>query len=368
MGKDGGAVCRQLSLMMSSLPSLLVLLTAISVVAQQAQTKVTVARWPQDRTAAISLTFDDALATHLDVAAPILKKHRLNGTFFVSTGLGVWERRKEGWKQLAKDGNELGDHTVHHPCLLPEIEPHSQEYTPEMMQAEIRESAIAVSKIVPRQRGLTFAYPCGDMSFGPPADQAKDSALYLKFVAEYAFGARTVGSGGAQDPDDISVLAIADLGSTDRKDFSELLAMSDPAVQQHLWGVYCFHGIGGEYLSVSTSAFDELVAYLDAHREIWTAPFGDVLRYIQERKSAILDTHGNGDGSSDITLGWPLNSDIYDLPLTLKVEVARGVKEVMATADGDPLQTRLTEQGDRAIALVDVLPNTKVVHIASVAR
>jgi hypothetical protein len=206
------------------------------------------------------------------------------------------------------------------------------------------------------------------MSFGPPANQAKNSALYLKFVAEYAFGARTVGSGGAQDPDDISVLAIADLGSTDKKDFSELLAMSDPAVQRHLWGVYCFHGIGGEYLSVSTSAFDELVAYLDAHREIWTAPFGDVLRYIQERKSATLDTHGNGDGSVDITLGWQLNSHIYDLPLTLKVEVARGVKEVMATADGDQLQARLTEQGDRAIALVDVLPNTKVVHIASIAR
>jgi hypothetical protein len=50
------------------------------------------------------------------------------------------------------------------------------------------------------------------------------------------------------------------------------------------------------------------------------------------------------------------------------VEVARGVKEVMATADGDQLQTRLTEQGDRSIALVDVLPNTKVVHIASIAR
>lgn len=134
-------------------PSLLVLLGAVSVVAQQSQTKVTVARWPQDRTAAISLTFDDAMATHLDVAAPILKKHRLNGTFFISTGLGVWEKRKEEWKQLAKDGNELGDHTVHHPCLLPEIEPHSQDYTAEMMQAEIRDSARAVSEVLPRQRG-----------------------------------------------------------------------------------------------------------------------------------------------------------------------------------------------------------------------
>jgi peptidoglycan/xylan/chitin deacetylase (PgdA/CDA1 family) len=121
---------KQLGLMTHSLPSALVLLTAVSVVAQQAQVKVTVARWPQDRTAAISLTFDDAMATHLDVAAPILREHRLNGTFFVSTGLGVWGKHKGEGEQLAKDGNELGDHTVHHPCLLPEIEPHSQECTP----------------------------------------------------------------------------------------------------------------------------------------------------------------------------------------------------------------------------------------------
>jgi len=350
------------------LPFLLVLLSAVSVVAQQARTKVTVARWPQDRSAAISLTFDDAMANHLDIAGPILKKHRLNGTFFVSTGLGMWEKRKGEWEQLAKDGNELGDHTVHHPCLLPEIEPHSQDYSPEMMQAEIRDSARAVSEVVPRQRGLTFAYPCGDLSFGPPADQAKNSVLYLKFVAEYAFGARISGPGGTQDPDDISVLAITDLGSTEKKDFSGLLAMADPAVQQHQWGVFCFHGIGGEYLSVSASAFDELAAYLDAHREIWTAPFGDVVRYIQERKSAVIEIHEKGGGSVDVALSWPLDSQIYDLPLTLKVEVTGDVKEVTAMADGDYLQARVMKQNDSVVALVDVPPNIKVVHIASAAR
>ena len=42
--------------------------------------------WPGDRSAAISLTFDDAMQTHLDNAGPILKKHGLNGTFFAITG------------------------------------------------------------------------------------------------------------------------------------------------------------------------------------------------------------------------------------------------------------------------------------------
>src|SRR5260370_7435568 len=124
--------------MKSLLPLLTVLLSATWVVAQQTETKVTVTRWPQDRSAAISLTFDDAMATHLDIAGPILKKHRLNGTFFVSTGLGVWERRKGEWKQLAKDGNELGNHTLHHPFLLPKIEPHSQNSIPAIMPSKIQ--------------------------------------------------------------------------------------------------------------------------------------------------------------------------------------------------------------------------------------
>jgi sialate O-acetylesterase len=295
-----------LKLMKSLLLLLLVLLSSTRFFAQQIATKVTVTRWPRDRSAAISLTFDGAMGTHLDIAAPILKKHGLNGTFFVSTGLGVWERRKSEWRQLAKDGNELGNHTVHHPCLLPEIEPHSQDYTPEMMKAEIQGAAQQITQLVASERGLTFAYPCGDMSFGPSKDQARNAGLYLRYISDVAFGARGAGAWGAQDPDDLGVLTVPELGPTAGKDLGGLLALAEPAIRGHNWGVYCFHGIGGEYLSVSASDFDELAAYLERHSEIWTAPFGDVLRYIQERMSAVTEIHESGGGSVDVALSWPL--------------------------------------------------------------
>jgi hypothetical protein len=128
--------------------------------------------------------------------------------------------------------------------------------------------------------------------------------------------------------------------------------------------VYCFHGIGGEYLSVSASAFDELAAYLERHSEIWTAPFGDVLRYIQERKSAVVEIHESG-GSVDVALSWPLDSHIYDLPLTLRVELTGGVDTVAATADGMYLQVKLLKPNHSAVVLVDVPSGTKVVHIVS---
>src|SRR5271167_1655133 len=98
------------------LPSLL-LLAAIAAAspAQTTAPTVSVTRWPQDRLAAISLTFDDGINTDLDFVGPTLKKHHLNGTFFVATSFGPWEKRKSEWKQLALEGNELANHTVHHP-------------------------------------------------------------------------------------------------------------------------------------------------------------------------------------------------------------------------------------------------------------
>ena len=55
--------------------------------------------------------------------------------------MGPWEKRQAEWKQLALEGNELANHTVHHPCLLAQIPPHAQDYTPAMMEAEISDAA-----------------------------------------------------------------------------------------------------------------------------------------------------------------------------------------------------------------------------------
>jgi peptidoglycan/xylan/chitin deacetylase (PgdA/CDA1 family) len=93
---------------------LLTLMSGISA-AQNFQAKVLVTRWPRDRASAISLTFDDGINSDLDYAAPILKKHHLTATFFVTTALGPWEKRKSEWKHLAISGNESANHTVHHP-------------------------------------------------------------------------------------------------------------------------------------------------------------------------------------------------------------------------------------------------------------
>ena len=331
--------------------------------AQEKAPSVSVARWPQDRVAAVSLTFDDGIDTDLDHAGPILKKHHLNGTFFVTTKMGPWEKRKAEWKQLAADGNELANHTVHHPCLLPQITPHSQDYTPEMMEAEIKDAAREIQQTTGSQRGLTFAYPCGNMSFGKPQDEVKNAALYSRYIAENSFGARAYEGGSPQGPEDVNVLAVTDLGFTAEKSFPALLEMAQPAVQTHNWGVYCFHGVGGDWLAITPETLDELAAYYERHSEIWTATFGDGLRYIEESKALGIRVTQSNASSVTVSLAWPLDKKIYDLPLTVKVEVPQAWKDVSATGDGKALKAKIADRAKGAVVLVDVPAGTSEMKI-----
>jgi sialate O-acetylesterase len=317
-----------------------------------------VAPWSGDRKAAISLTFDDALLTHLEIVGPLLKKHHLNGTFFVATGNERWRNHLDAWRQLAREGNEIGNHTVTHPCLLSRIEPHSQEFTPEMMEGEVRDAAHEITMQIGSQRGLTFAYPCGNISFGPIAQQVNNAALYLRYVADHSFAARAYSANSPQNPDGLSVLTITDLGETEGKDFPALLAMAAPALREGFWGIYCFHGVGGDWLSTPVDALDELAGFLEKHSEIWSAPFGDVVRYIQERKAVKAILLQSDQQKIEANLSWPLDPHIYDLPLTFKITLPDRWTNPKVIGNEKFLLFRLLEGKDTTTLLVDVSPQT----------
>lgn len=320
------------------------------------------APWPQDRTAAVSLTFDDAMQTQLDIAGPILKKYGLNGTFFAITGpSSSWLKRPDDWKRLAEEGNEIGSHTVNHPCMLKAIKPHSQDYTPEMMLKEMQESSQSIIERLGVKRGLTFAYPCGDMTFGREADLAPNQARYLDFVAQYYFAARGYNCWGPVVAEDINPLTVPVLGWTFGKDFPSLLATLDPARQSHNWGVFVFHGVGGQWLSVTQEAFDELAGFLARHREIWTATFGDVVRYIQEAKALEVraDESTRESFGFTFTLTWPLEAKVYDLPLTLKWKLPPSWSACSARADGKLLSCSRSADTSTQAVLVDVPPQAR---------
>jgi hypothetical protein len=200
------------------------------------------------------------------------------------------------------------------------------------------------------------------MTFGKTQDEAKNSALYWRYVSERAFGARAVGPGSANS-EELNVLAINDLGPTADKDFPALLQMAQPALNGHGWGVYCFHGVGGDWLSITPEALDQLTAHFEEHSDVWTAPFGDVLRYVQERKAASIRVEQSGSDSVNLSVGWPLDKSIYDVPLTLKLEVPSVWQSVSASADGKALDPKITKGTPGTVIVVDVPAQTMRVRL-----
>jgi peptidoglycan/xylan/chitin deacetylase (PgdA/CDA1 family) len=314
----------------------------------------TIARWPGDRKAAIALTFDDAIASDLDHAAPILEKHGIHGTFFVTTGNPVWRNRAAEWRRLAEEGNEIGGHTVSHPCLQQRIQEHSQDFSAPMMEAEIANSAQAILNLAGTRRGLTFAYPCGNIGFGPPADQARNVARYMDYVAQHFFAARIYGTIGVVYSDALNVLNVEDLGPTEGRDYVALLDMMQPALREGQAGVFTFHGVGGDYLKVSAEALDELAAYLERHSEIWTTTFGDLVRYIQESQALAIKPSASSDGAAQFLLSWPMDPVIFDLPLTAQWKLPAGWTSLRAEADDRQLLVRIVNGPQGPLALVDV--------------
>jgi hypothetical protein len=257
-----------------------------------------------------------------------------------------------------------------------------------MFEAEIRDAAADLTSFLNSSRGLTFAYPCGNMSFGKPEDEVANAALYWRYVAEHSFAARGVGRGSPVNPDEFNILAINDLGPTAGKDFHALLAMAEPALASRNWGVYTFHGVGGDWLAITPETLDELTSYLERHTEVWTAPFGDVVRYIQERKSLSTRIVASSPTSLDLALQWPMDKQIYDVPLTLKVQIPPTWNTVSATADGKSVPVRVvaaasanssaSASGSAAAAatsaaaspitvLIDVPAQTKSLRLSSAA-
>src|SRR5688572_31370093 len=74
------------------------------------------APWPGGALCAVSLTYDDGLASHIENAAPALRKSKLRATFYPSGLRSHAAANGPAWSLLIKDGHEIGSHSMEHPC------------------------------------------------------------------------------------------------------------------------------------------------------------------------------------------------------------------------------------------------------------
>ena len=61
-------------------------------------------QWPEGKSLAISLTFDDARLSQIDKGIPVLDKYNVKGTFYLSPDAMI--KRAEGWKKAVSHSKE----------------------------------------------------------------------------------------------------------------------------------------------------------------------------------------------------------------------------------------------------------------------
>lgn len=242
--------------------------------------------WPANRRSAISLSFDDALTSHLEHAAPILDRYGLRGTFYVNPGPeSMFEKQIDRWRKVHEAGHELGNHTISHPCSgkhpFTPADRALERWTLEMICTDIDQASRRLIDLVPDLGPVSFAYPCGESFVGEgPTYTSYEPEVARRFVA-----ARGV-AGVINDP---LTCNLSNLGSWIVQDVGaeQLIARVRETVEAGGWGIFCFHGVGGEHLPVSVEALEGLVRFLREHEdEIWVETVVTIGKYLSTLRAA----------------------------------------------------------------------------------
>jgi peptidoglycan/xylan/chitin deacetylase (PgdA/CDA1 family) len=297
-----------------------------------------IAKFPGDRAAAVSLTFDDGLPDHLSIAVPALEKRGMRGTFFLVTGY-IPNNAEEAsnpkahnygkipwpvWKELAEKGHEIGNHSMHHKQLT--------KLSDEDLAKEIDDAYSLIEKNI-GQAPLTFCFP------GNGHDERVDRAVAQRHVAGRT---RLKGYGG--------------------KDFTleKANGMVEEAIAKRDWMVVMIHGIKQGYDAFGDP--DVFGAHLDFLAEnssrVAVDTFANIARYVAERDNAKLSSEKIS-GGVRLSISTTLDKR-YSVPLTVVIPApdAKDVKALFKD-DGKPVPVKIV-QGS---ILVDMIPDGRAADV-----
>ncbi|MEX1119504.1 MAG: polysaccharide deacetylase family protein [Terrimicrobiaceae bacterium] len=274
-------------------------------------TSPTLALYPQDRKAALSLTFDDGFLVEVNDTLEILDPLGLKGTFFIiPEGIGdgvevaerfiTWERAK----QMTADGQEIGTHGFTRTKL--------QEATDGPLDQLVngsRQTIIDKIGVLP----VSYAAPGGS--------DANDPRVKAKILEKHDFirtGTLPYGNRPNRPWSDEAVRA-------------KLLE----ATKTGTWHTAVIHSIVGGYTPFdSKEAFRAHCEWLKSQDAVlWVAPMGEVGRYIRAREKAALDLMESKSQSLRFRVTSTSGPDEgFDVPLTVVVPIA-GAKTASAVAE-----------------------------------
>lgn len=253
---------------------------------------VFIAKYHNNKRAALSFTFDDGLREQYTVLFPKLKKLGIKATFCL-IGSRMEQQPKNpdkqtfSWqqaKEMAADGQEITSHGWEHRNVT------------KLSVDELRHEVQHNDSVILQHTGIlprTYFYP---------GNRKSDAAV--AFCSKGRVGTRT---------------RQVSLGSKRTQEWFE--KWIDSIIKNEEWGVTMTHGIrtGYDCFGDETRLWRMFDYALSKSETLWIATFHDIAAYIKERDNTTL--HINVHKNEIIVKPHPkLNKSIFNFPLTMIVD------------------------------------------------
>ncbi|WP_428389432.1 polysaccharide deacetylase family protein [Mucisphaera sp.] len=243
--------------------------------------------FPNNRRAAISLTYDDGVPAHNQHVGPELAARGFHATFYANTDSDLIVN-PDAWRSLAHAGHELGNHTVLHPCRRSDeltnaewldITRDLKHFSLKRFDEEIR-IANAVLKLIDGRDHRSYGNTCHNTTVGQPGEEISIEPVVKKLCSS-ARGDLT------QKIIDPTTADLHNLGCfrADSRTLEDLKPEIDQTLQQSGWIIYCIHGVGPDAhpLHIDAHEHEKLLNHLTTLQpDLWVAPVHDVATHIAQ--------------------------------------------------------------------------------------
>ncbi|MCA6075113.1 polysaccharide deacetylase family protein [Fulvivirga sedimenti] len=402
-----------------------------------------ITKWPDDKKAALSITFDDGIINQLTVARPIMDQYNLKGTFFIITGKvegsqpgkfigrspeeiiketadietnennfferasliaftgtseaedyharvgSLYEQGKveeayqlldegyskirngsmkdtndvvfhnnvedtttwEQYRSYAADGHEIASHTVTHPRLavLDEIN----------MKYELEQSKADIEKFLGPEYTFSAEGPYGTenervMSYAYDIYPALRNRMPEPYLEE-------LNRSSDKSPLDSDEEYVQwQRGALTRHSVDDMKGWVNTALSgSGVWLVLVFHGVDQFGWEPKTGEeLDQYFSFVNDQRDsLWVDTFGNVTKYIRERKNTVIETKSE-DNRISIRLSTELDPESYNVPVTLKTYIPESWTKISITdPTGKNIQAIFKDDANGKYVLFNVIPS-----------
>ncbi len=236
-------------------------------------------KWPENKKAAVCLTFDDGQDSHLDEAIPLLDSFSFKATFYCPGNSESLHNRTSEWESIIENGHELGNHSLFHPCDgkihdWVKSEYDLNIYNKEQIRMELY-TANTLLKAIDGRIDRTYGYTCSNY-------KVQGDTSFVDVVKQLFSAARSDGP-IPKTMENIDIYFMPSW-SVNNNTGKELIDYVKEAREKGTIATFMFHSVGGGYLNVSTESLQELLIYLkDNEQDYWVDNFSNITKHISNQ-------------------------------------------------------------------------------------